>query len=125
MKRYIKCENNMSDWEPQDIELYNSIDWKARNYEEYMVPEPEFKMYASLYTVDDGQHMIYVPFYKFIRPNGDVYPPYYAPKSNPFDYPKFQGEGGVVGPMFDGVYHHNYQVHDRYETYELYDYTTD
>lgn len=125
MKRYIKCDHDMSDWEPEDIELYNSIDWKSRNYKEYMVPEPVFKAYVSLYTVDDGPLMTYVPFYKFIRPNGDVYPPYYAPKSNPFDHPEFEKEGGVVGPMFDGNSHGRYDIHDRYETYELYDYITD
>ena len=125
MKRYIKCNSDMSDWEPQDIELYNSIDWESRNYKEYMVPEPVFKAYAILYTLNDGQHKIYVPYYKFIRPNGNIYPPYYAPKSNPFDYPKFDIEGGPVGPIFDGNYHRKYQVHDRYETYELYDFTND
>ena len=51
-------------------------------------------------------------FTKHLRSN-PIYPPYYAPDEQPFE--------NAVGPMFDGYRVNGYDVHDRYETQEIYD----
>lgn len=103
-------------WSPEDIELHKSIDWSARNYEEYPVPEDSFMSMAFIIG-DDKQPDKKVKMIKYIRSN-PIYPPYYAPETEPFK--------GVVGPMFDGRTHKSdngmvYNVHDRYETQDVYD----
>lgn len=127
MKRYIRC--NAEDWfkkdwykpedgwTPEDIELHKSIDWKARNYEDYMVEDDSFNGVAILYGIGSEPVLKHTKFYKFIRSNG-IFPPYYAPaERKPFDE-KYRP---YVGPMYDGRKHKSYDIHDRYETQSLYD----
>ena len=95
----------------EDIELHKSIDWDARDYEEYPVKDDTFLGEAVLYT-DNGSKRAKVTFMKFIRPN-PIYPPYYRPVHNPF--PR------AVGPMYDGQSHGDYDVHNRYESQSVYD----
>ena len=98
-------------WDQKDIDLYNSIDWKDRNYDEYEVADDEITSEVTAYGYDGPETKI-VKMHKFIRPNA-IYPPYYKAVEEPFD--------NVVGPMYDGNRHGKYDIHDRYETQELYD----
>ena len=103
-------------WSQQDIELHKSINWESRNYEEYPVPEDSFMGRVFFYG-DDTQPNKIVKMIKYLRAN-PIYPPYYAPEKAPFE--------GVIGPMYDGRTHQSktgvrYDVHDRYETQDVYD----
>ena len=99
-------------WTEDDIKLHKSIDWAGRNYEEYPVPEDSFNGKAYAYGLNPDRDEVDVKFIKFIRPN-PIFPPYYAPEKKPFD--------GVVGSMYDGRKHGTYDIHDRYETQDVYD----
>lgn len=124
MKRYIKTsleeyfarnEYKPEDgWTEEDIELHKSIDWEGRNYREYPVPEDSFTGEAVLYSMNAKPQYKEVKFIKYIRPNA-IYPPYYAPEDagNVFEKGSY--------PMYDGRKHGSYDVHDRYETQEVYD----
>lgn len=98
-------------WSQEDIDLHKSIDWRARNYEEYPVMDDTVDGIATAYT-DEGTKRAPVTFVKHIRPN-PIYPPYYKSIDEPFD--------GVVGPMYDGNSHGKYDIHDRYESQGVYD----
>lgn len=121
MKRVIKSslsfgiyDNvNMSEWLPKDLELHKSIDWKARNYKDYPVPDDSFDFEAIKYSKDAEPEYKDTKFIKYLRSN-PIYPPYYAPEDkNLFD--------NAVGPMYDGDKTGPYKIHNRYETQELYD----
>ena len=129
MKRYIKSAYEPTfkgTWSEEDIELWKSIDWKARNYEEYPVEGTETA--STVYIYGLGEYGIghdYVTMsgnmIKYLRPNS-IFPPYYAPD------PAFAaridakyGKYGIVGPMYDGRSFDGYSVHNRYETQEVYD----
>ena len=101
-------------WSDDDIELHKSINWKDRNYEDYDAGDSYIGV-ATLYGDGEPQESK-VEFHKFIRSN-PIFPPYYAPINKPFEH--------GVGPMFDGNTHGRYDVHDRYETQELYDTLSD
>lgn len=102
-------------WDPADIDLYNSIDWKQRNYKEYPVPTDSFMGTARLYS-QQGEITQRVKFIKYIRPNA-IFAPYYRPEvEKPFDV-----DFSYVGPMYDGAVHGYYGVHDRFESSQLYD----
>ena len=125
MKKHVRASiwGNYSDydrndgWTEEDIKLHKSIDWKARNYEEYPVKDDSFTSEVVLYGYDEPQYKK-VKFIKYLRAN-PIYPPYYAPENRkPFDV------RGYVGPMYDGNTHGNYKIHDRYETQEMYDILT-
>lgn len=98
-------------WTEEDIELHKSIDWKARNYEEYEVEEDSFKAGVEVVGKDVDENKVYT-FHKFLRPN-PIYPPYY--RAVDFDIE------GLIGPTYNGRKHFNYDIHDRYETQEVYD----
>ena len=100
------------EWEQEDIELHQSIDWQGRNYMEYEVPEDSFISTAVCYRSDAEPEYKQVEFHKFLRAN-PIYPPYYKPAEKPFM--------GVVGPMFDGRSKGKYGIHDRYEDQRTYD----
>ena len=107
-------------WNPEDKEIWESIDWKARNYEEYPVDGDMIFRDVYLYTFD-GTFSIRTHFQKFIRPN-PIYPPYYRPVRDDalrkLLYPDYQD---MVGPMYDGHDYNGTMVMDRYETQEMYD----
>ena len=100
-------------WTEEDIELHKSIDWPSRNYFDYPVESDSFEGQAILYSTEfaDGKKYVPATFIKYIRSN-PLFPPYYAPKD--------MDKTGFVGPMYDGNNHGSYQIHDRYETEEIY-----
>lgn len=130
MKRYIKSAYEPTfkgTWSEEDIELWKSIDWKARNYEEYPV-ENEFDSFitgeVTVYGIEDHGISIPCTFQKVLRAN-PIYPPYYRILPEDLaaiedDYPDY----ALVGPMYDGNKHGEYKVHDRLETQEVYDVLT-
>lgn len=130
MYKYIKSSSEFGNgWTPEDIEIYNSIDWKARNYDPYIVRDDSFRGTANLYGLWGGKGYETVPvtFVKFIHAN-PIYPPYYAPfDESPIKkmIDRFYAGAQIVGPMFDKTYHDGIPVHDRYETQEIYDMSFD
>ena len=98
-------------WSEEDIEFHKSIDWSLRNFEEFPVKEDTIKAVAILY---DFKNIKRVPttFVKTFRAN-PIYSPYYAPVDNPFE--------NATGGMYDGEKHGIYSVHNRFETWEMYD----
>lgn len=110
-----QSDYNLKDgWTDNDIKLHQSINWKDRNYMDFPVDEDSFTGTAVLYGTGNDR-LKNVEMIKYLRAN-PLYPPYYAPKKSPF-----KQYSNVVGPMYDGRKHNSYQVHDRYETQELYD----
>lgn len=101
-------------WAEEDINLHKSIDWKSRNYMDFPVTTDSFVGEAILYG-EGKDKLKNVKMIKYLVAN-PVYPPYYAPEENPF-----KEYSNVVGPMYDGRKHGSYQIHNRYETQELYD----
>lgn len=100
------------EWKPEDIELWKSIDWKARNYRPYMVEDDTFEGEVTAYGLPGGKQKATVTFAKELSPN-PIYEPVYRPTSNPFK--------GTVGFMYDGHKYDGYHVMDRTETQEVYD----
>ena len=97
-------------WDEEDIIKHQSIDWAGRNYEDYEDDSEEFKSEVVAYGFGKPIKKI-VTMHKFFRAN-PIYPPYYKAIEEPFE--------GVVGPMYDGNKHGNYDIHDRYETQDVY-----
>lgn len=123
MKRYIKSSSNrkyihdFSEWSQSDRDLYNSIDWKSRNYRDYIVKSDTYTGEANLYGFGDVKSAKFVRFVKHI-PANKIFPPYYAPIENPFEeYDRYK----FVGPMYDGDTFDGYMVYNRYESEEVYD----
>ena len=101
------------EWEPEDIELHKNTDWAGRNYMELPVPEDNFEHEVVAYGLPGGTQRKKVKFIKYIRPN-EIFPPYYAPEVDAFD--------GTVGVMYDGAGKRGkYDIHNRYETQDVYD----
>lgn len=98
-------------WDEEDITKHKETDWKARNWEDLDVGD-EFKGKVYIYRWGKEPEVKEATFHKFIRAN-DTFPPYYKAVD-------FEPEG-VVGPMFDGRRHGNYDIHDRYEDQKTYD----
>ena len=106
--------NTEDGWTEEDINLHKSIDWKSRNYMDFPVTTDSFVGEAILYG-EGKDKLKNVKMIKYLVSN-PFYPPYYAPKENPF-----KEYSNVVGPMYDGRKHGSYEIHNRYETQELYD----
>lgn len=104
-----------AEWEPEDIELHKSIDWKERNYEDFLVEGDTIETEVILYSLHKLPKARMVTAQKYLRANA-IYPPYYEAKEVPF---KDEDEGGVVGGMFDGNKHNKTMIMDRYETVNL------
>lgn len=102
-------------WEPEDIELHKSINWKERNWEDFVVTDDSFETDVMLYGLGKNKYTEKrktVEVFKTLRAN-PIYPPYYGAVEQPFI--------DAVGPMFNGNKHGKYSIHDRYETQEHYD----
>lgn len=97
-------------YKPEDLELWKSIDWKARNYEEYPVEDDNFVGKITIYG-EGRPRTETMEFCKYLRSN-PIYPPYYGP---------VEDVRGYVGPMYDGNKYNGYDVHDRFETQATYD----
>ena len=104
-------------WSDEEIELWKNTDWGARDYKELPVDGDTFTGDIVIYGNGEPEYQE-VTFQKFIRPNS-IFPPYYRPV---FDEAteKYMNRT-YAGPMGDGTEHNGYSVHDRYETYELYE----
>ena len=122
MKRYIRSSSDFSEFTEADKALWESIDWKARNYEEYEVPEDSFRDTCAIYGVGDEAILVKANFVKVIRPN-PIFPPYYRPSiDNNSGLDHLISRYNLVGPMANGVTTSDgYDIHNRYETQELYD----
>jgi len=100
-------------WTDDDIKLHKSINWKNNNYEDYDAGD-SFVGDITLFGLEKPI-VIGTEFHKFLRAN-PIFPPYYKSIENkPFDV-----DNAYVGPMFDGHVKGNYNIHDRYETVDLY-----
>lgn len=108
-------EYDPAKWEPEDIELHKSINWKERNYEDFPVEGDTIETEVILYSLHKSPRARMVTAQKYLRAN-PIYPPYYEAKEVPF---KDEDEGGVVGGMFDGNKHNKTMIMDRYETANL------
>lgn len=138
MKRYIKSSYtydpwknaDMHKWSAQDIEIWNSTDWKARNYDSLYVYEDSFEGTLLIYGVPGGTIRESVTFVKEIRPNTLYAPIYTIPDWYDSDiYRKYKRKGlTILSPMCDGRTHVSegvtYKVADRAETDQLYDMLT-
>ena len=106
--------NTDDGWTDEDIATWNSVDWKARNYSDYDAGDP-FVSTVDLYGTPEPE-VAKVEMHKFICAN-PIFPPYYAPVvEKPFGM-----SVSYVGPMYDGNKYKGYDIHDRYETQDLYD----
>lgn len=101
-------------WTPEDIEKHKAIDWKELNYSDYEDTSDQFEYEVVLYDFNNRPERKTVLMSKYYRANS-IFPPFYAPANNekPFE--------NAVGPMFDGDTRGNYDIHNRYETQEVYD----
>lgn len=101
-------------WTPEDIEKHKTIDWKELNYSDYEDTSDQFEYEVVLYDFNNRPERKTVLMSKYYRANS-IFPPFYAPANNekPFE--------NAVGPMFDGDTRGNYDIHNRYETQEVYD----
>lgn len=109
-------------WSEEDKQLYRNTDWQARDYEELPVENDTITGKIYFYGVGSEKTMS-ATFMKMIRSN-PIYPPYYKPIKTS-GLTKIITEGDYVGPMYDGHNEGHYQIHDRYETQELYDMLSD
>lgn len=116
-ERYVEYDPEDA-WSEEDIELHKSIDWAARNYTDYDAGEP---ITRKVILYGDGEpKTAEVEMHKFLRANA-IFPPYYKPvMEKPFGM-----DVSYVGPMYDGNDYEQYQIHDRYETQDVYDMLSD
>lgn len=112
---YKKYDPNEG-WTPQLIELHKSIDWEARNYEDYEVPNTEVSGWAYLYS-ENGKAKKNMKYALKLRSN-PIYPPYYGTR-------EFQPIEGYTNGMYDGHKIGKFEVHDRFETWDLYNRLSD
>lgn len=105
-------------WSDRDKQIWQETDWRARDYDELPVEGETFEGFADVYGLPRDEK-IRVTFQKHIRAN-PIYPPYYRPvyDSKLREYMK---QHGLVTAMYNGNMEGQYDVHDRFETYELYD----
>jgi len=133
MKRYVKSSNYWGTepkfkgkWSDEEKALWESIDWEEwwnagnRGFD-YPIPEDTFEGVVYAYGIGaTGMERRRVKMIKYIRSN-DIYPPYYAPSNDDVEFQKFVRDNHLLGPMYDGQQHNGYDIHNRYETQEVYD----
>lgn len=105
-------------WSERDKELWRSINWKERNYTDFPVEDEEPIKATGHFYSSNGEETKTIEFVKYIRSN-TIFPPYYGPIMNS-ELREFMHENNYVGPMYDGREIDNYDVHDRFETQDLY-----
>lgn len=107
-------------WSDKDKELWMSIDWKARNYEDYPVEDQQDPIngLGHFYTMD-GSFTRPVRFVKYLRANS-IYQPYYGPIYDS-ELLEFMRLGHFCYPMYDGRKEGPYNIHDRFESGEVAD----
>lgn len=105
-------------WSEKDIELWKSIDWKSRNYEEYPVEDDTIEGIGYFYTLKGALNKP-ITYVKYIRPN-PIFPPYYGPVYT-IELLEFMKENHFCYPMYDGHKEGPYNIHDRFESSDLND----
>lgn len=121
MKRYIR---NSYSWKPkfegtwseEEKKLWESIDWEARDYEEYPVESDTIQ--GEVKFVGTNYEPVPAKFIKYIEPN-PIFGPYYAPVEEG-KIKQILDHDKILGPM-RGATHNGYPVMNRYETAEVYD----
>lgn len=119
MKKYIKSSSTWQDfdnWLQEDVDLWHTVDWKARNYEPFPVEGDTFEGTAVIYGLPGGEKTIPVTFQKYLRSN-PIFCPYYAPINTDEIVRKYH----VVRPCYDGNEEDEYPIMDRFDTPDLYD----
>lgn len=139
MKRYIRSSYtydpwknaDLSKWSDEDVDTWNTTDWKARNYDSLLIPEDSFEDYLDIYGVqtEDGDYAAHelVTFVKELRAN-TIYSPCFIVSEEDWKRisNKYKKMGyALVTPMYDGTTVEKdgitYMVMDRAETQNLYD----
>ena len=106
-------------WSERDKQLWQQTDWKSRDWEELPVEDDTFDSVGYFYSLQKGCIQHPVTFIKYIRAN-TIFPPYYGPIYTS-ELLKFMEEGNYYRATYDGHQAGNYDIHDRFETGELYD----
>ena len=105
-------EFDPNDWEEEDIKFWNHIDWQKNGYSDFARTDDTITAKVTKYSMHNDPETKEVTMCKYFRAN-PIYPPYYAAVEKPFDK--------CVGPMYDGHKAGKVDIHDRYETQEVYD----
>lgn len=105
-------EFDPNDWEEEDIKFWNHIDWHKNGYSDFARTDDTITAKVTKYSMHNDPETKKVTMCKYFRAN-PIYPPYYAAVEKPFD--------NCVGPMYDGHKAGKVDIHDRYETQEVYD----
>ena len=105
-------EFDPNDWEEEDIKFWNHIDWHKNGYSDFARTDDTITAKVTKYSMHNDPETKEVTMCKYFRAN-PIYPPYYAAVEKPFD--------NCVGPMYDGHKAGKVDIHDRYETQEVYD----
>ena len=105
-------EFDPNDWEEEDIKFWNHIDWHKNGYSDFARTDDTITAKVTKYSMHNDPETKEVTMCKYFRAN-PIYPPYYAAVEKPFDK--------CVGPMYDGHKAGKVDIHDRYETQEVYD----
>ena len=105
-------------WSEKEKEIWEKTNWQERDYKELPVEEDTFLGSGYFYS-NEGVKQVTMEFVKYIRPN-PIYPPYYGPIYNNEIIEYIQEGGYIKTPMYDGRQEGNYDIHDRFETQELY-----
>lgn len=105
-------EFDPNDWEEEDIKFWNHIDWQKNGYSDFARTDDTITAKVTKYSMHNDPETKEVTMCKYFRAN-PIYPSYYAAVEKPFD--------NCVGPMYDGHKAGKVDIHDRYETQEVYD----
>ena len=104
-------------WSEDDKILWDSIDWKARDYKEYPVEDDTIEGKITIYG-EGAPIQLPATFHKVIHAN-PIYDPDYVPAQSEAKRKEMLHK--YAGPMYDGHTYKGYRIHDRYDTYEMYD----
>ena len=107
-------------WSDRDKELWQSIDWKARDYKAYPVEDTQdpINSVGYFYTTN-GKFTKPVTFVKYLNAN-PIYPPYYGPIYDS-ELTEFMRKNHFCYPMYDGRKEGPYKMHDRFESNDVAD----
>lgn len=136
MKRYIKSaytydpwkNADMSEWSESDKRVWESIDWKARNYERYQDLSDSFKDILEIYGIDSEP--IYIKDVTYVKEYSanTIFSPSFVVEDSEFEKiaAEYRRKGyPLVSPSYDGTTVTKdgvtYKVMDRADTVELYD----
>ena len=136
MKKYIRSSYtydpwknaDMSEWSESDKRVWESIDWKVRNYEPYQDLSDSFKDILEVYGIDSEP--IYIKDVTYVKEYSanTIFSPSFVVEDSEFEKiaAEYRRKGyPLVSPSYDGTTVTKdgvtYKVMDRAETVELYD----